>query len=347
METLKKILGWLNRSRSSPMIFRRDSKLTENRGPTLSSGPTLSRSILETISIDGYDIIEKIGQGASSCVYLAKPHLLPAVPTAAHSAADMVAIKVSQVTVDQALIQARFRREAEVAGQLSSPYAIRILASGTTLSRQPFNVMEYVNGSDLACISQLHGQLPDGRVLAILIQLCDVLGELHRLGMIHRDIKPSNIMLVRTNNSAEAFGESIKLLDFGLASCVKSESEKTDVRFASGTPHYSAPETWQSPSSLDYRSDIYSLGCCAYHLLSGRTPFSGNNPLEICSKHLRDVPIHLSQLNLPIAQPLAEIIMRCLSRAPAARPQSTSEIAAALLQITPCQKASRTKCARN
>jgi eukaryotic-like serine/threonine-protein kinase len=306
MEIFNKIFHWL-------------------RPPSNASLPSAA-DLQEVPSIDGYTITAKHAQGSGSIVYLAKrteSEFCPATTTT-------YAIKVA---TDPANSQ-KLAEESKLVHQLSSQHIVQIFGQGTLDDNRSYQVMEFIEGHDLERLIQRHGSMPDGRVLSLLIKVCDVVAQLHSRGILHGDIKPSNIMLYRSDSC----NESIKLIDFGLARMLNCDNQHSanniasGTTIASGTPHYSAPEIW-SQSAVNVLADVYSLACCAYFLLSGKTPFSGNNPLEICSKHLRATPTHLSEFG--IAQPLAELVDQGLSKSPSQRPQSVVEFSRALKELKP------------
>ncbi|MCC6573145.1 MAG: protein kinase [Planctomycetes bacterium] len=200
-----------------------------------------------------------------------------------HEGLDLdVAIKVmsGEVAKDETGRQ-RFIREARTAARLDHPNIVRVM----TVDEQdgaPFIVMEYVDGADMAALVKKHGRLDPIGVLRSIAQVSDALAHAHEQGIIHRDIKPHNMFVSRQGR--------VKLGDFGLARAVEQTTELTMPGAAMGTAHYMSPEQ-AGGHELDTRSDIYSLGVTAYHLLSGMPPYRGTTPVSIAVQHINsDVP---------------------------------------------------------
>jgi len=164
-----------------------------------------------------------------------------------------------------------------------------------------------------------------GRVLAIMRHACRSLAEAHQYGLVHRDLKPSNMMLCKVALRYDF----VKVLDFGLAKCVRGEDESriTMDGMTTGTPGYIAPEVALGEPNIDGRADVYALGCVAYFLLTGSLVFEDPNPMSMALKHVQTPPDPPSQrTELPIPPDLEAIAMRCLAKLPADRPSSAGEL---------------------
>jgi serine/threonine-protein kinase len=191
--------------------------------------------------------------------------------------------------------------------------------------------MELLNGFDLETLVQRFGPQPPERVANFLLQACESLAEAHNNGLTHRDIKPKNIFVCRLGLQYDF----IKVLDFGL---VKSSSapdvtqeQLTIEGTTTGTPAYMPPELALGKSDADARGDLYSLGCVAYWLLTGKLVFEGSNPVAVLLAHIRDIPVPPSQRSeLEIPADLERIVLACLEKDPDRRPQSAIEMAALL-----------------
>src|SRR5262249_19892730 len=148
--------------------------------------------------------------------------------------------------------------------------------------------MEFLDGVDLEELIKRRGELPDGRVIPILRQVCGSLAEAHEMGLIHRDIKPANIVLNRRGGICDF----VKVLDFGLARAAKQgdETRVTAANVLIGTPLYLSPEAISSPDAVDDRSDLYAVGAVAYYLLTGRPVFDGASVMAILKQHSNVVP---------------------------------------------------------
>jgi serine/threonine-protein kinase len=178
--------------------------------------------------------------------------------------------------------------------------------------------MEYVQGVNLAQLMAAEGTLPVARIVYILRQVAGALEEAHTLGLVHRDLKPSNIMVCTKG----ALGDVVKVLDFGIA-CSSSPAAEDFTRSLElvGTPAYIAPERIRTPRALDHRSDIYSFGAVAFHLLTGRNVFEGPGPTELIYQVLSARRPSASRLRGdPVPLPLEQMVADCLAIEPDSRP---------------------------
>jgi serine/threonine-protein kinase len=170
-------------------------------------------------------------------------------------------------------------------------------------------------------------------VLYLLKQIAGSLEEAHQLGLLHRDLKPSNIMV----GSKGGLGDFVKVLDFGIACSVAGGGEdNTRSTALVGTPAFLAPERIRTPQLLDLRSDIYSFGAVAFHLLTGRNVFEGASPTELIYQVLstpRPSPSQLRGETLP--EPLEQLVLRCLAIDPELRPANFREILELLKTVAP------------
>jgi serine/threonine-protein kinase len=188
---------------------------------------------------------------------------------------------------------------------------------------------------DLDTLVRRHGPLPPGRVVHILRQVCESLAEAHARGLVHRDIKPANIH-VGTLGLQHDF---VKVLDFGLVKSVDMKENRRDFTaetaegITPGTPDYMAPEmTLGEP--VDARADIYAVGCVGYFMLTGGPVFEAANVFHAIARHLHDEPVPLSSVApQPVPPELDRLVMACLRKRPADRPQSATELSAALCAV--------------
>jgi serine/threonine-protein kinase len=192
--------------------------------------------------------------------------------------------------------------------------------------------MEFLEGRNLELVVRQEGPLEPARVIHILRQVCESLEEAHSHGLVHRDIKPANIHLGRLG-LREDF---VKVLDFGLVRSFAGPSEESLTGAAGmtpGTPAYMAPEM-ASERAVDGRADLYSLGCVAYYLLTGRLVFQGDTPLLTILKHLQQPPAPLSSItDRPIPPGLEELVLACLAKRPDERPASAAELSRQLASV--------------
>lgn len=223
------------------------------------------------------------------------------------------------------MIVERFYREAEAVATLRSPHTVALYDFGVAADGTLYYVMELLDGIDLQRLVERFGPLPPERVSHILCQVCDSLGEAHLRGMVHRDIKPSNIVLCRLGLTADF----VKVLDFGL---VRHESTAAPGLSAAlgtpGTPSYMAPESVHGGADVDSRADLYALGCVGYWLLTGRTVFEGDSPVQIMYHHGYHAPVPPSvRLGAALPEEFEQAILAALSKLPTDRPGTASEFA--------------------
>ncbi len=266
---------------------------------------------------DRYRIVEQIGSGGMGRVYKAVQAPLDRV----------VALKVLGAGHDRdPNFYKRFFLEASVTARLTHPNTITLYDYGRTDDGIFFIAMEFLAGRTLSQAMQADGPLAQERVIHIAQQICRSLREAHGLGIIHRDLKPANVMLLRQHDDHDF----VKVLDFGLVKFFSGENPEAEITNAGtfmGSPHYIAPEQARNQSP-DQRCDIYSLGVLLYHMLTGRVPFTAPAPVDVILKHLHDAPMPPRELrpDLDIAQPLQEIVLRCMAKAREERFQSMDEL---------------------
>ncbi len=287
----------------------------------------LGTEVTRARKIGSYQLTELLGRGGMGEVWKAK-HRLLARPAAVKLVRPELLGDLN-VAARGTLVR-RFEREAQATASMRSPHTIAIYDFGITADQVFYYVMEYLDGCDAETLVKRFGPLPAERAVHILRQLCHSLGEAHESGLIHRDIKPANIFVARYGREVDF----TKVLDFGL---VKSdESDAVDSRLTlenviTGTPAYMAPEQIMNDRPIDGRTDLYSVGCLAYWLLTGELVFDGNSPMEILTKHAQMAPIPPSErTELEIVEPLSKIVLSCLEKEPDQRPQTADELAHAL-----------------
>lgn len=277
----------------------------------------LRRSAERALRLGQYQLMERIGQGGMGAVYRAR-HALLRRPTA---------IKLLPANLVDERGVARFEREVQATSMLRHPNTIAVYDFGRTPEGVFYYAMEYVDGLNLGQLVEWFGPVPAERTRSLLQAVCGALGEAHEQGLIHRDIKPENILLSFT----PGIGDSPKLCDFGLVKDLKQGDPtlSRENRLA-GTPLYLPPESIKKRFA-DARSDLYALGAVGYYMLAGKPVFTGNSVVEICAQHMDDVPVAPSEkLGRPLPEDLEKVILRCLEKAPEARPQSALELSSAL-----------------
>jgi len=258
-----------------------------------------------------YRVERELGAGGMATVYVAED--------LRHH--RQVAVKVLRPDLAASLGAERFLREIEIAARLHHPHILPLYDSGGA-GEVLFYVMPLVEGDSLR--SRLKaGALPIEEGTRIIRDVADALAYSHRHGVVHRDIKPENILL----SSGHAL-----VTDFGVAKAVSdaaSQAELTGTGVTLGTPAYMAPEQATADPSLDHRVDIYALGIMAYEILTGHAPFSGNAQ-QVIAAHLTRKPDPVTVHRNTVSPALEAIVMRCLEKNPADRPQSADEVLQAL-----------------
>jgi hypothetical protein len=251
-----------------------------------------------------YRVQRLLGKGGMGAVYLADDEVLH----------ELVALKVisSAFAADEQAMIARFRREAAAARKVSSPSVIRIHDLGEARPGLLYLSMEYFAGRTLAEVIAQRGIVPIKDVQDILQQIGSGLEAAHLAGVIHRDLKPSNVLVGERG--------AVKLIDFGLATTGFGDG-LTATGAILGTPHYMAPEQVRG-KNVDARTDIYALGALAYHLVTGRPPFSGDNAIAIGFAHLSEAPAPPRQLRKDCPAKLEAAILTALAKNPDERPAS-------------------------
>ncbi len=217
----------------------------------------------------------------------------------------------------------RFQNEARFACQLTHPNTVIYFDFGFDEAQQVlYLAMEYLEGESLAQRLKRSGAMSVEETTLIIEQICGSLHEAHQHGLIHRDIKPGNIMLIQRAGRMDF----VKVIDFGIAKATDKHAaggQNLTGTSILGTPHYMAPEQIRGGIELDARTDIYALGCLAYKMLSGLTPFRGQTAIEIATQHLTSAPPpigSLTQLELPVG--LSAFLKRTLSKDRDKRPET-------------------------
>src|SRR5580700_3489838 len=212
----------------------------------------------------------------------------------------------------------RFVNEARAAAQIQGEHVARVLDIGQLPNGTPFMVLEYLEGSDLAGILQQRGPLPVTEVADFALQALDALAQAHSAGIVHRDLKPANLFLTRRHDGTSL----VKVLDFGISKNTLQPTGMTSTRAVMGSPEYMSPEQLRTPRGVDTRTDIWSLGVILYELLTGRMPFTGEAIGELFMQIMEGTPPPLRSHQPDVPAALEVVVMRCLSRDPAARFQT-------------------------
>ena len=287
----------------------------------LKRGSDLDRLPPELREHPRYKVERLLAAGAMGEVYLAVDVAL----------AKPVALKVLRLELaGNPARKKRFLQEARIAARLRHPNVAEILHSASA-GRSAYIAMEFVAGETLAQIVDRRGPLPVSEASEYVRQAAAGLAYAERQGVIHRDIKPQNLIF-------DAKTGLVKILDFGLGRLVDEHRSGTRLTLEGeilGTVNYLSPEQASDSREADIRSDIYSLGCTFFFLLSGFPPFRGKNLLEVLDKHRADAPPSLRALRREVPPEIVGLLDRMLAKEPAGRPQSPKEIVSALTPDKP------------
>ena len=282
----------------------------------------LREQVREAWQLGQYTLLEKIGEGGMGAVYRAS-HAMLRRPTA-------VKLLPPGEAGTERLI--RFEREVQLTSRLTHPNTVAIFDYGRTPDGVFYYAMEYLEGLNLEDLGRHDGPQPAGRVVHVLRQVAGSLAEAHEVGLIHRDVKPANVILVAQRGGAP---DVAKVVDFGLVKDLDQGSDLSRDDGIAGTPLYLAPEAITAPGRVGARSDLYSLGCVGYFLLTGHPVFEGRNAVEVCGHHLHTRPTPPAErLGRPVPQELSALLLACLEKDPGRRPSFAGAFLAALDELS-------------
>jgi beta-lactam-binding protein with PASTA domain/predicted Ser/Thr protein kinase len=261
-----------------------------------------------TVFKDRYEVHRKLARGGMSDVYLARDRVLD----------RPVALKVlfPEYAKDDTFV-ARFRREAQSAARLNHPNIVGVYDWGEETGTY-FIAMEYIDGQTLSEIVRAEGPLRPEQAASVIADVAAALGFAHTNGVIHRDIKPGNVMVESTG--------LVKVADFGIAQAIggPEQTQLTRVGSVMGTATYFSPEQAQG-RQVDPRTDIYSLGCVLFEILTGRPPFTGETPVAIAYKHVQEMPPAPSTF-AQVPRELDAIVAKCLAKTPDGRYETAEQL---------------------
>jgi serine/threonine-protein kinase len=289
----------------------------------------LGTEVKRARELGSYRLEDKLGEGGMGEVWRASHRML-----ARPAAIKLIRPALSGIpggVPDQAV--QRFEREAQVIARLRSPHTVDLFDFGIASDGAFYYAMELLEGLDADSLVRKFGPLPPERVVHVLQQVCHSLSEAQSCGLVHRDIKPANIFLCR-------YGEEydfVKVLDFGIVKAVVNAAEtgplQTGEHAINGTPAFMAPEQAMG-EDVDGRTDIYSTGCVGYWLLTGKTVFTADSTLALLMQHARTPPTPPSERSgRAIPKALDDVVMSCLAKQPADRPQSAKELSRRLAAV--------------
>jgi serine/threonine protein kinase len=267
-----------------------------------------------------YRILRTLDQGGMGMVFEAEHVRLK----------RRLAVKVlAQHLAKDAHALARFNREAEIISQLQHPNVVQVTDFDTTEQGEPYLVMELLAGESLAARLERERCLPLAETVRIAYQVSSGLAEAHTVGIVHRDLKPANIFLTQVAGQ----GTVVKLLDFGISKRAGSGKGLTGEYDVLGTPDYMAPEQALGKTAMvDHRGDQYALAVITYEMLTGRTPFGGDDVMEILRNVISSEPTAIEQLAPHIKVEMGDVLRRAMSKTPDQRYESIADFSAALVQ---------------
>jgi hypothetical protein len=259
-----------------------------------------------------FQLLRLLGEGQYGRVYQAKDTTLD----------RMVAIKfLTKLRPDAECFQ-RFQREAVAASRIKHSSVVGVHRFGITAEKQPYIVMEFVDGRSLRDLVKSEAPMPWERAVSLVMKIAAAMQTAHEAGVVHRDLKPGNVAVEESLNVAGKSEEKVRILDFGLASLQEKQSiTMTDAML--GTPAYMSPEQFQT-SQVDSRSDIYSLGCMLYECISGQLPFDADTSMSLAFAHANEQPLPIpAHLNIPPG--VQAVLSHALEKSPEQRYQSMTE----------------------
>jgi serine/threonine-protein kinase len=281
------------------------------------------RDRLQTELRDQYELLQELPRGGMARVFKAREIALNRI----------VVIKVLSPELAATLSAERFKREIRMAARLQHPHIVPLLNAGDA-GGLLYYTMPFVDGESLRERLGRERPMMLENVAQVLVEVAGALDYAHKAGLVHRDIKPENVMF---------FHDTAVVLDFGIARAVTVASDDnikssgariTQSGMSLGTPLYVSPEQARGDPDLDHRADIYSLGVVAYEMVTGHPPFSGRSPQVVFAAHADQPPEPIASKREGVPPRLSAIIMKCLEKSPADRPQAASEIAN-MLRATP------------
>jgi len=269
---------------------------------------------MEGVRFGDFEVKKKLGEGGMGQVYLARQISLD----------RNVALKVlpERLARDESF-RVRFEREARQAARLNHPNIIQMYAYGIK-DGIPYFAMEFVEGTDLAALLRSRGRFPVREALRVTKDVAKALAAAEKRKVVHRDIKPSNIMVKEDG--------TVKVMDFGLAKAIGSQSMVTQANMVLGTPHYMSPEQGKG-AQVDVRSDLYSLGVVLFELLTGEVPFKADTPTSLIYQHIYEQPPPLRGKNPEIPPAVESLVIKMLAKDPDQRFQSPVDVVKVIEQL--------------
>ncbi len=302
------------------LVFVGTTRLCPNDGTPLVA---IADPLIGTDVAQGYKLLEQIGRGAMGSVYKAVSLTDPD---------EIVAVKVLHKSLlnDVEPVR-RFQLEAQLTSRLSHRNIVSVDDYGIIDDGRPYMIMDLIEGTGINDIVDREGPMDVARALPIFQQLASALGHAHNNNIVHRDVKLSNVMLVNMGHQRDV----VKLVDFGIAK--HFEFDQADGEYSGnnegitaagqvvGSPLYMSPEQCMG-QPLDHRTDIYSLGCVMYYVLTGHPVFSAESVVELMQQQISRQPGAMASPSHAVPQFIEEIVFNCLAKMPEDRYQSMEEL---------------------
>ncbi len=332
---------FLQHLRQSGLVTSREFRKVIDSMPEVTRGRSLARALVDWgmitkfqaellligrtsgFFLGPYKILDQLGQGGMGRVYKALHQTMNRT----------VALKVlAPHLVKTSKAQKLFLREVQAAAKLNHPNIVTAYDANQVSGRH-FLAMEYVDGPNLEQLVREQGQMPVEMACEIIRQAANGLQHAHEHDMIHRDIKPANLLLQPAKN-LQSF--VVKILDFGLAKLLQPATQdlgrtvETKENTVMGTPDFLSPEQARNLHQVDGRSDLYSLGCTFYYLLTGKVPFPGGTTLEKLLRHASVEPAAVENFRGDVPAPVSAILKKLLAKDTADRFQTPLELSGAL-----------------
>jgi serine/threonine protein kinase len=296
----------------------------------------LTRGFADLLFVGDYKLLDRIGRGRMAGVY-----------KAVHASGQVVAIKVLPPSrAKNPSLLARFQREARLALRLKHANVVRTFQVGKTQGDLHYLVMDFLDGETLEDVLARRKRLPVPEAAHVLLQALAGLQYLDEEGLVHRDLKPANLMLVPAqdcNQPDSVLSQTVKILDIGLGRALFDEGEPgggelgelTNEGVLLGSPSYMAPEQARNAHAADIRSDLYSLGCVFYEMLTRQVPFPDTSMVRQMVRHATEPPKPVRELNPAVPEAIQGVLDRLLAKDPAQRYATANQAARALKELLP------------
>ena len=259
-----------------------------------------------------YELREKLGEGGMGSVFRARRLLIE----------DFVAIKfVRSEVLENPDVRQRFYQEAQVAARIKHPNVVTVHDFGETSDGLVYLVMEFLEGMSLGQLIKKRGPLPLNQAVEVGIQICEALASMLESNVIHRDLKPDNIMLVKDSQNVEM----VKVVDFGVAKIIESNSRLTRYKARIGSPVYCSPEQFMG-KPVDHRTDLYGLGVILYESLTGQLPFEAQTEAELLTAIVHKTPPRLDEKIMGFSVLVADLVQWLLAKDPGDRPYNATQV---------------------